>query len=140
MSKHEPGANRHHLRVWLKWAIESGLLDKVPPQYHPDDSHDAQPTDRYARQLLPELKDPDSSKRLLNQILADVRRFRDWVEFRQKLSRRIILTGGQTDGAEAAVLERRASTRIHREKSARRIEPADTNPKSNPMWDDWIDG
>ncbi len=31
MSNRDSNANRHHLRVWVKLAIESGLLEKVPP-------------------------------------------------------------------------------------------------------------
>src|SRR5579885_3120954 len=36
----EPRANRHQLRVWLKWAIESGLLGRAPPWYDADGSGD----------------------------------------------------------------------------------------------------
>ncbi len=129
MPKHEVGANRHQMRVWLKWAIESGLLDKLPPQYDPDDSQTTQPTDRHARQLLAELRDPDSSTRRLSQVLADARRFRAWVEFRQKISRRIILaeTQIQSEGAGATVLEGQPSTRT------------EAQARSDPMWDDWLD-
>ena len=56
MSKPEPRANRHQLCVWLKWAIESGLLGKVPPRYDPDGSGEPEPTEDYARRLLAELK------------------------------------------------------------------------------------
>jgi hypothetical protein len=136
MPHSEPGPKRHQLRVWLKWAVESGLLDKLPPQFHPDDSHNPQPTDHYARQLLAELRDPDSSTRPLSQIVADARRFRAWVEFRQKVTRRIILAGIQPEGVGQAAPERRPTNRDHRE---RREHPGGAVPESDPMWDDWLD-
>jgi len=136
MPKNEPVANRHHFRVWLKLAIETGLLEKLPPQYEPDDSQPPQPTDRYARQLLAELRDPDSGRRPLSQILADARRFRAWVDFRQKVIRRLILA----EGASVVVPEGQPSTRAAPEKSPRQRDPGGASPKSNPMWDDWLDG
>jgi transposase-like protein len=140
MSQHEPGVNRHQLRAWLKLAIESGLLERVPPQYVPEEPGEPEPTDGYARRLLAELKDPDSSTRMLREILADARRFRDWVEFRQKVSRRIILTGGRTDGGEAVALMRPSATRVPRERNTHRTDRGGVDPKSDPMWDDWLDG
>jgi hypothetical protein len=128
MPKNEAGANRHQLRLWLKWVIESGRLEKLPPQYDADDSGDPQPTDRYAKQLLAELRDPDSSRRPLVQIVADARRFRAWFDFREKATRRIILSGGQTYGALEAVRTRPPPLR------------PGFKPRLNPMWDDWIDG
>jgi hypothetical protein len=142
MATSQPGANRHHLRVWLKGAIESGLLDRVPPQYDPDGSGDPQPAEDYARRLLADLKDPESSGRLLREILAEARRFRDWVEYRQKVSRRIILGRWDSEGAAAWVPERLTSTRPDPEKRPLRIEWEDarTRPRADPMWDDWLDG
>jgi len=136
MAKNEPIANRHHYRVWLKLALETGVLDKLPPQYEPDDSDHPQPTELYARQLLAELKDPESSKRPLAQILADAERFRAWVDFRQKVTRRLILS----EGASAVLPEGQRSTPAAREKSPRRRQPGCANSDSNPMWDDWLDG
>jgi hypothetical protein len=140
MSKPEPRANRHQLRVWLKWAIESGLLSKVLPRYDPDGSGDPQPTEDYARALLAELEDPDSSRRLLGEILADAHRFRDWVEYRQKVSRRMILGHWDSEGAAARVLEFRLPTRPDREKRPARLDRDGLEPNSNPMWDDCLDG
>ncbi len=140
----QPGANRHQLRVWLKSAIESGLLDRVPPRYDPDGSGDPQPTEDYARRLLAELKDPESSRRLLTEILAEARRFREWVEHRQKMSRRIILGGWDSEGAAAWVPERLAPTptRPAREERPARIDREDAGgrPDADPMWDVWLDG
>jgi hypothetical protein len=142
MPTSEPGANRHQLRVWLKWAIESGLLDRIPPQYDPDGSGDPQPTEDYARGLLAELKDPESSRRPLREILAEARQFRDWVEYRQKMSRRIILGRWDSEGAAARVPERLTPTRSDRTKRPARIEREDASarPHADPMWDDWLEG
>ncbi len=140
MFKPEPRANRHQLRVWLKWAIDSGVLDRVPPQCDPDGSGDPQPTEDYARGLLAELKDPESSRRTLIQILADTRQFRDWVEYRRKVSRRMILGQWDSDGAAALPPESRPPVRPDREKQPVRIDREGVRPKSDPMWDDWLDG
>jgi hypothetical protein len=95
------------------------------------------PTDHYARQLLAELKDPDSRKRPLSQILDDARRFRAWVDFRQKVGRRLILS----EGASVTIPERQPSTQPPPKKSPRRQrQPDDTQLKLDPMWDDWLDG
>jgi hypothetical protein len=136
MPKHEPIGNRHHYRVWLKWALETGLFEKLPAQYEPDDSRDSQPTDLYARQLLAELRDPESSRRPLSQILTDAERFRSWVDFRQKVNRRTILS----EGASAVAPDRRSSTRAAAEKSTRQRQSGRAEQGSNPMWDDWLDG
>lgn len=136
MPNNEPVGNRHQLRVWLKLALETGLLEKLPPQYEPDDSQRPQSTEQYARQLLAELKDPDASKRPLRQIIADARRFRDWVDFRRKVNVRNILA----DGAVATVPERLPSFEQVAEDYRRRRDLDGANSRSNPMWDDWLDG
>ena len=136
MPQNEPVANRHQLRVWLKLAVETGPLEKLPPHYEPDDSQHPQPTDRYARQLLAELRDPESSRRPLTQILADTRRFRARVDFRQKVSRQMILA----EGASMAMPEGEPSTRAAPEKRPRQRVPGGADPESDPMWDDWLDG
>jgi hypothetical protein len=136
MPKNEPVASRHHLRVWLKLALETGLIEKLPPHYAPDDSQPPQPTDRFARQLVAELRDPDSSRRPLSQILADARRFRAWVDIRQKVNRRAILA----EVASASLPERQPPTPAVPTKSPRQREPRGASPKSNPLWDDWLDG
>ena len=33
MPRPKPGPNRHHYRVWIKWVLESGLIDRLPPRY-----------------------------------------------------------------------------------------------------------
>ncbi|HZW31234.1 MAG TPA: hypothetical protein VFF52_11035 [Isosphaeraceae bacterium] len=142
MPKPESGANRSQLRVWLKWAIESGLLDKLPTHYDPDPEgwHDPEPTDGYARRLLAELRDPDSSRRPPSQVLAEVRRFRAWVEERQKIGVRIILAGMPPRDASSREPHGRPSARTRPEGRPRPGQPGSTHPKSHPMWDDWLDG
>ena len=84
MPKTEPGPNRHHFRIWIKMAIQSGLIDRLPPVYEPDGFQTPLRTDECARQLLAELRDPDSSRRTLKEIIASTRQFKSWVEARQK--------------------------------------------------------
>jgi hypothetical protein len=139
MPKPQPRVNRHHYRVWIKWAIESGLLEKLPPLYDLDGIPDPETTEEHARRLLAELRDPDASRRRLPEILADARRFKAWVEARRK------------DGLQAILRERRPDEPIFipprrepqgttgrepRPFSARRVDP---DPRSDPMWDEWLD-
>lgn len=148
MPRNESGGGRHPLRVWLKLALQSGLLDRIPPRCDPERTGAPCPTEEYARALLAELNDPESSDRTLPEIVAAARRFREWVEFRQKVSRRMILGQWQSEGAAAAdaawTPERRtpAPTRAHRIKRPDRTDPDDApaRPRSDPMWDDWLDG
>src|SRR4051795_4721241 len=109
MLKPEPKPTRGQLRVWLKWAVQSGLLDKLPPSYDLDEQADSAATEQVARQLLAELRDPDSSRRPISRITADVERFRRWVESRQRISRQIILNELETARADPAWLENWAS-------------------------------
>jgi hypothetical protein len=146
MSKQDSVPNRHHFRVWIKQALESGLLDKVAPLYDPEGCMAPQPIDQYARGLLAELRDPGSSTRPLKQIIADARQFRIWVEACQKRSRRIIMTEiNNGDIRDLANLDnwfpqkRPANTAAPDESSA--STPLKTpHPRRNPMWDDWVDG
>jgi hypothetical protein len=140
MSKHEPGPNRHHFRIWIKWALESGLLDKLPALCDPEGCETPQPTDKYARGLLAELRDPGSSTRPLTQIIADARQFRAWVEARQKHGRRIILTEIHNGDLGDRAAERRSSNTTEEEERPEPTTLKSPNPRRNPMWDDWLDG
>ncbi len=84
MPKQERELNRHHLRVWMKLALENGVLEKLPPRMRMEGHAEPQDVAQYARQLFEELKDPDSSDRPLKEILAGARRFRAWVEARKR--------------------------------------------------------
>ena len=84
MPRPEPGPNRHHFRIWIKMAIQSGLIDKLPPLYEPQGLQNPLRTGEYARRLLVELRDPDASRRTLKEIIADARQFKSWVEARRK--------------------------------------------------------
>jgi hypothetical protein len=123
-------------------AVQSGLIDKVPPLYAPDESQNAQRTEAYARHLLTELQDPDASARTLKKIIVDARQFKSWVEARRK------------DGVRRALQDSRPEDRIiemppgrprstapseRRPRRFERINPPDPSPSLHPMWDDWID-
>jgi len=140
MPKQEPGANRHHLRVWIKWALESGVLDKLPPLCDAEGCETPQPTDQYARGLLAELRNPDSSTRPLKQIIADARQFRLWVEARQKHCRRIILAEIHPGDLGEWLPQRQSSNPTDREEGPETTTLKPPSPRRNPMWDDWLDG
>ena len=143
MLKPEPKPTRGQMRVWLKWAVQSGLLDKLPPSYDLDEQADPAATEQVARRLLAELRDPDSSRRPISRITTDVDRFRRWVESRQRISRQIILNELETARADPAWLENWASASAHiREQENRRGRTSRPRivPRSDPMWDEDLDG
>ncbi len=84
MPKSEPGPNRHHFRIWIKMALQSGLIDRLPPVYEPGELQNPLRTEEFARQLLAELRHPDASRRTLKEIIASARQFKSWVEARRK--------------------------------------------------------
>jgi hypothetical protein len=140
MPAQEFSGNRHRLRVWIKWAIESGLLEKLPADYQSEGLGSTVGTERYARGLLAELRAPDLSKRTIRQIVADARQFQLWVEARQKDYRRLVLREQGSERAREVVPARTAPRGAQQEaiKPLRRsVNPA--NPRINPMWDDWLD-
>jgi hypothetical protein len=131
--------NRHHYRVWIKWAIESGLIEKLPPLCDANGVRGPQSTEAYARQLLAELRDPDSSHRRLNQILADARQFKVWVEARRKDNVRIILSEGRPEEPISIPPRRRSPVASDREPRTRPAPQELIDARSDPMWDDWLD-
>jgi hypothetical protein len=142
MSKPESRPNRHHFRIWVKMAIQSGLVDRLPPLYEPNPFQVSVKTGEYARQLLAALQDPDSSGRTLREIIGDARRFRSWVESRRKDSRRRTLVEGRP---EERVIDmppgepRKVPAAEPRPRRPQRSDQPDPHPKLHPMWDDWID-
>jgi len=142
MPKSKPGPNRHHFRIWIKMAIQSGLIDRLPPVYEREGFQNPLRTDEYARQLLAELRDPDASRRTLKEIIVSARQFKNWVEARRKDNRHRALQESRT---EERVIEmppgRPRATPEHERRPRRTQQPdqSDTNPKLHPLWDDWID-
>jgi hypothetical protein len=141
MPKEERELNRHHLRVWIKLALENGALEKLPPRMRIEGNAELQDVSQYARQLLEELSDRESSHRALKEILADARRFRAWVEARQKDCVRHILTGPQPDDStRRARLVKRAPVADETSPSPQTTrQPVKPEPKLHPLWDKWID-
>ncbi len=140
MPKPDSGANRHHVRIWIKWAIESGLLVKLPPLCDAEGCQTPQPTDQFARALLAELRDPESSRRPLKQIIADAQKFRLWVEARQKQSRQLILAELHPGDLGDWAPQRRPANPTDPPERPRPTSLKPPNPRRNPMWDDWVDG
>jgi hypothetical protein len=130
MSKPEPSPNRHHYRVWIKALIKSGFIEKLPPSYDFDPSERPRGTEEYARQL--------------QEIIADARQFKTWVEARRRDSLRRALVESRPEdriiemppGRPRAAIER--DQRPQRPRTERTSQP-DVSPELHPMWDDWID-
>jgi hypothetical protein len=141
MSKPENGLSRGQAQVWLKWVAESGVLDKLPPTYD-DDGPSCDPAS-YARYLLAALRDPDFIGRPVADVLADVRRFRAWVERRQKQARQIILSERLDDAPIDDLLLRRGpepSPRPVHSPPRDRARPDSSPPRAHPLFDEWLDG
>jgi hypothetical protein len=142
MPKPEAGPNRHHFRIWIKMALQSGLIDKLPPIYEPDGFQNALRTDQYARHLLAQLRDPDASHRTFKEIIADARRFNSWVETRRKDARSRMLMDSRPEYRRIEMppgRPRAAPPNEDRPRRTPRMHQPDLNPKLHPMWDDWID-
>jgi len=99
-----------------------------------------QPTNQYARQLLAELRDPESSRRPLKQIIADAQKFRLWVESRQKHCRQLILAELHPGDLGDWIPERRARNTTEVQVQPELVPLKSRNPRRSPMWDDWLDG
>jgi hypothetical protein len=142
MRKTEPRPIRHHFRIWLKMAIQSGLIDRLPPLYEADGFQTPLRTDEYARQLVAELRDPDASRRALTEIIASARQFKSWVEARRKESRHRALIECRP---EERIIDlppgrpRTFSPDKRRPRQEQRTNQPDSSPRLHPMWDDWID-
>jgi hypothetical protein len=139
MPKPSPPPKPNPHRIWLKVAMQSGALERIPSHY-PLGAGGSRDTMDSALDLLTELRDPATSARTLDEIVADAVRFRRWVESCQKTSRRTILAESRPgEGFEAE------SYRPSRIDPERRPEdgvssPRTFSPRSDPMWDDLLDG
>ena len=142
MPKPDPCPGRHQLRVWMKIAIESGLIETLPPFYHRDGFESSKRTEEYARQILAELHDPEAASRPLREIITDARQFKAWVESRRKNQLKRALVQGRPEERIIDMPPGRPRTAPRNEVGSPRAERTsqpDTNPRLHPMWDDWID-
>ncbi|HEY2157520.1 MAG TPA: hypothetical protein VGH33_17970 [Isosphaeraceae bacterium] len=71
--------SRGRLRAWLKMAVRSTTLDRVPPGYEPDGPGSGGPTRDFARSLLARLQAFDPGTSPPDELLDEVRAFRSWV-------------------------------------------------------------
>jgi hypothetical protein len=141
MTKSEPTFTRGQLRVWLKWVIQSGLLDRLSPQYDRGDELTPEPTEAVARRLLSALQVPELSRTDLLEIAAEVAEFRSWVEVQRKASLKTILAEVELERVNLLRPERRgASMPRGQEPNDRRRPPPARALRSDPMWDEHLDG
>jgi hypothetical protein len=155
MAKHTTGPNRHHYRIWLKAIFTSGLIERLPLSYVSAEFAAPVNTANYAQRLMSELRDPGSSDRTLQEILADARAFKAWVEGRRKDGLRRQLVESRPEEriiemppgrarADLPASQRRPSRPDEpsviptRTRPSRRDEP-DKSLRLHPLWDQWID-
>ena len=120
-------------------AIQSGLIDKLPPLYESQGFQSPLETGEHARRLLAELRDPDASTRTLREIIADAWQFKSWVEARRKDGRLRMLIESRPEERIIEMPPGRPRPATDAERRTQRTDRPDTNPKLHPMWDDWID-
>jgi hypothetical protein len=137
MASTEPSATRGQLRAWLKTAIKSGMLDRLPPYFEPEGGVRRDAFD-HAHALLIELQELDSAARPPGEILTEVKAFRAWVDDRLRRSRRIILAEGSTEEREVPRPAREVRRPAPPPPPTRRA--PDPPPELDPMWDRWLDG
>ncbi len=128
------------LRNWLKRTLRFGVLDRVPARFGPDSHGDGPPTRAYATKLQAELRNPDGGTRSLEDVIADIRAFRDWVEARQQTSRRVIMAALPDPLPNWAVQVYRAP-RFGVTNASSQLQTTWTTPDPNqhPLWDKWLD-
>jgi hypothetical protein len=125
------------LRSWLKLALRSGALERIP-RHFPDGAHGPVDTIDYARELLESLNEAAANPGSMPEVALAAAQFRDWVESRQQISRRIILAESRPgEGIERAP-ERPPTSPGGR--MPRSVRPSSPSPRSDPMWDDFLDG
>lgn len=139
MSRPNPRSRPGPLRVWLNQAMHSGALERIAARC-PFGAGGSQGTIDYALALMEALRDPHGDARSLDEIAAEAARFREWVESRQQVSRKIILSESRQaetyDPTPEAPARRTPPRRAERPSS----EGRSAWPRSDPMWDDLLDG
>jgi hypothetical protein len=141
MPRPEPSPTRGQLRAWLRMATRSTMLDRIPPDYQPDGPGSGGPTRAYARELLARLLDVESGTRPTDEVIAEVRAFRAWVDARQRNSRRLILAEEEGPVHRLGAEARPPSPPPPPVARPRRRD--DGRPPTlldHPLWDRWLDG
>ena len=140
MPRPEPDETRGQLRAWLRMAARSTMLDRVPPGYEPDGPGSGGPTREYARHLLAQLQAAEAGGRPPEEVVAEVRAFRAWVDARQRTSRRLILAEEDGPVHRLGPEPRPPSPPPPAPTPRRRPERRPTTPLDHPLWDRWLDG
>jgi hypothetical protein len=145
MARPEPAETRGQLRAWLRMATRSTMLDRVPPHYEPDRPGSGGPTRVYARELLARLLDVESGTRPPDEVVAEIRAFRAWVDARQRDSRRLILA--EEEGPAHRLGDQKRPSFLRPPSPPPAASPprrhADGRPPTllyHTLWDRWLDG
>ncbi len=140
MTKPDSTFTRGQSRVWLKWVIQSGLLERLPPQYDRGGEGSPQPTEAVLRRLLTALQASELSRQDLLEITAEVAEFRRWVEAWRKAALQRILAEVETERCHPLRLERWAVAAYRNPELNNRRPPPPRALRSDPMWDEHLDG
>ncbi len=141
MSKPEPKWTRGQLRIWLKWVLQSGLLDRLPPHYDPEGASQPATPEEVARRLLAGLQDPELKGPALAPVMAEARQFHDWVQARQKKVRQLILAERDSANLDPNWLENWAVAMIGAPgQDPPGLARRGAMPRPDPMWDEDLDG
>ena len=84
MSKPEPKWTRGQLRIWLKWVLKSGLLDRLPPHYDAEGASRPATPEEVARRLLAGLQDLEQKGPALAPVVAEAHSFTTGFSFARK--------------------------------------------------------
>lgn len=142
MARPEPNEPRGRLRVWLKMALQSGQLDRIPPEYEPDGPGSGVPARAYARELLAALQAAEGGSRAPGEVVAAIRSFRAWVDAHQKTARRLILAEEEGPVLRLDPGKRPLAPPPPPAAPPRRPRGGET-PRTlldHPLWDRWLDG
>ncbi len=141
MSKPEPRLSRGQWRVWLKWVLQSGLLDRLPPRYEAEGASNVSTPEEVARELLTRLQDAELRGLSLAPVMIELQLFRSWVESRQKRTRQLILAEHASANVARNWLENWAEAMISEPSAAPpSLSPRGVMPRFDPMWDENLDG
>jgi hypothetical protein len=138
----EPRLTRGQWRVWLKWVVQSNVLERLPPVYDAETADHGRNTEEVGRRMLSRLDNSERGREALLELQRDLPRFRHWVESRLKQSRKIILSERESGRVDRAWLEREsaAMSLIPERRASRPAAPPRVPPRWDPMWDEALDG
>lgn len=132
---------RGQWRVWFRWILQSGLLEKLPARCDLEGHGGGETPGELARRLMAAIQDPELDRRARIKVLAEAQGFRAWVEDQLKANRKFLLAERAAETMDRGWLERWAQAELERRgrEAAGPAAPA-VKPRWDPMWDNELDG